>query len=369
MNKTLIVAFLLVATLFSCNNNEKQSKTNNSTADKEIVMKYAKYFKIYKSGDGFKINILDRNKVIQEFSVSKKSKDKNILKIPFTKFVATSTTHLGYIEYLNSRDGLVGFPKTNFISDSILHSRAVNGELIDLGTAESMNFEKLFELSPQVIFDFPNPISVAQKGKLAKAGMKLMMVTEFYEETALGKVEWIKLFGLLLGKEVLANKIFDEIESNFLELENTIVDKGLNPTLFSGIMYGDTWYAPGGKSFVAKFYNAAGANYVWASDSSSGSRSFSFEKVYKDAVDADYWIGVGGQESLNSLIESNSNYELFKAYRNKNVYSVYGGLTEWGANSYFEKGVLQPEVVLNDLIIIFDENSDKSKLVYHKRLK
>ncbi len=367
--KKVVSIFIMSLMLFiSCDNNQgNQNKIDNS--EQEITLKYAKHFKIYKSEDSYRIEIYDRSKVIQELRVSNNPKSSDVLKIPFNKFVATSTTHLGYVEYLNSRDGLVGFPKTSFISDSILHSRVLNGSIAELGTAESMNFEKLFELNPDVIFDFPNPISEGQKSKLVKAGMKIAVITEFYEETALGKVEWIKLFGLLLGKEELANGAFNEIEDNFLKLEKEIVVKNNDPTIFSGIMYGDTWYAPGGKSFVAKFYKAAGANYVWGTDSSSGSRSFSFEKVYQDAVDADYWIGVGGQESLNNLLESNSNYGLFKAFKNKKVFSVYGGVTEWGANSYFEKGVLEPDIVLQDLIIIFDENSDKSKLVYHKELK
>lgn len=368
MKKVVSILIMSFVLFISCNSGEA-NKNKTDSSEKEVVLKYAKHFKIFKSEDVYRIEIYDRSKVIQELRVSHNPKSSEVLKIPFKKFVATSSTHLGYIEYLDLRDGLVGFPKTNFISDSILHSRAESGNLAELGTAESMNFEKLFELNPDVIFDFPNPISEGQKSKLIKAGMNISVITEFYEETALGKVEWIKLFGLLLGKEELANEIFKDVEERFLKLENSIVDKDIVNTVFSGIMYGDTWYAPGGKSFMAKFYKIAGADYVWGDDSSSGSRSFSFEKVYQDAVNADYWIGVGGQPSLQSLIESNSNYGLFKAFKNKKVYSVYGGLTEWGANSYFEQGVLEPDVVLQDLIFIFDENSDKSKLVYHKELK
>jgi iron complex transport system substrate-binding protein len=366
--RNYLLVIIVSLGLFSCDESGK-SGDGNISEEVEVTLKYAEHFKIFSSGKDYRIQILDRDKVIQEFRVSKYSKSKGVLKIPFTKFVATSTTHLGYIEFLGLRDGLVGFPNTNFISDSLLHSMAENNQIAELGTAESMNFEKLFELNPNVIFDFPNPISIAQKDKFEKAGMQLIKITEFYEESALGKVEWIKLFGLLLGREDLADRVFRDIETRFLKLKNSVVNKRGSITVFSGIMFGDTWYAPGGRSFAAKFYKMAGADYVWASDSSSGSRSFSFEKVYKDAVDADYWIGVGGQESLSSLKKSNSNYELFKAFRNKNVYSVFGKNTAWGANAYFEKGVMEPDVVLQDLIRIFDSNSENAKLVYHRKLE
>ncbi len=371
MKKLLLLPILsLLIFSSSCSNDAKKEKsTKSNSTEQEIVLKYAKHFKIFKSDDAYRIEIYDKDKMIKDFKVSKNPKSPEIIKIPIKRFVATSTTHLGYIEYLNSREGLVGFPKTTLISDSILHARALSGDLAELGTAESMNLEKLFELSPDVIFDFPNPISEGQKQKLVKAGLKIVLITEFYEETALGKVEWIKLFGLLLGKEKLANKVFADVESRYLSINKSSVVNEKSPTVFSGIMYGDTWYAPGGKSFAAEFYAAAGVNYVWASDSSSGSRTFSFEKVYQDAVNADYWVGVGGQPSLKSMLESNPNYKLFKAFRNKNVYSVYKGQTPWGANPYFELGVLQPDVILQDLINIFDEGADKSKLVYHKRLE
>lgn len=366
MNK--LISFVIVLFLISCSTTENEKKIVDAK-EQEIPIKYAKNFKIYKSGSNYRIVIFDRQKVVQEFLVSNQPRDNSVLKIPMNKFVATSTTHLGYIEKLDLRKGLVGFPNTKFISDTLLYNRVKNGEIVELGTAESLNLEKLFVLSPDVIFDFPNPISQGQKAKLKKAGLKTIMITEFYEETALGKAEWIKLFGLLLGKEDSAKKEFDKIEKRFLELKNSISENSLKPAVFSGIMYGDSWYAPGGRSFAAKFYKDAGADFVWKSDTTSGSKSFSFEKVFEDAVDAEYWIGVGGKKSLNDLVESNSNYSLFKAYKNKNIYSVYGGMTAWGANPYFEKGVLEPDVILKDLITIFDKNSDKSKLIYYKKLK
>ena len=367
MKKHFLLIIISMSFLMSCNNSGKVEQSTDVN-EQEIPLKYATHFKIFKSGNDFRIEIYDRQKVVQEFKVSTNPQSDDVLKIPFKRYIATSTTHLGYVEQLDLREGLIGFPNTNFISDTILHHRVIKNELVELGTAESMNMEKLFELNPDVIFDFPNPIAEGQKEKLKKAGLKTILITEFYEETALGKVEWIKLFGLLLGKQEKSNIEFQEIERRYIELTNSIEEKENKPTVFSGIMFGDTWYAPGGQSFAAKFYKDVGANYVWKDDSSSGSNSFSFERVFKDAVGADYWIGVGGQKSLESLLSTNSNYSLFKAFKQKNVYSFYGGITTWGANSYFEKGVLEPDVILKDLIIIFDEKGDKSKLVYHKRL-
>ncbi|MEN8138615.1 MAG: ABC transporter substrate-binding protein [Bacteroidota bacterium] len=355
--------------IFSCGNNENEKKDSGDVpVEYELPLKYATHFKVFKSGEDFRVEIIGDNKIVQEFVVSYAPQNKNIIKIPFEKIVATSTTHLGFFEILNSRESIVGFPNTKFISDSVLHNLAINGKIAELGTAEALNLEKLFDLNPDIVFDFPNLRAQGQTKELHKVGIKSIFITEFYEENTLGKVEWIKLFGLLMGKEELANKEFEKIEKNYLELKNTIKKKDIKPKVLSGIMFGDAWYAPGGNSFAVKMYENAGASYVWSSDTTSGSKSFSFEKVFEDAIDADYWIGVGGKKSLDDLLSSNTKYSLFKAFKDKNVYS-YGGLTPWGANSYFEMGVLRPDVVLKDLTIIFDPKADKENLVYYKKLK
>ncbi|MCK5782074.1 MAG: ABC transporter substrate-binding protein [Flavobacteriales bacterium] len=364
--KNLALLFLVFASL-SCAT-EEQGKAEVRSDEVEILFKYANHLRVFKNGENYRVEIYGKDKIIQEFMLSRDSSENNMLHIPFKRVVATSTTHLGYIELLDLRKTIVAFPNTRYISDEELYNRSLSGDIAELGIAESMNLEKLFELKPDVIFNFPNQRSNGQSASFTKLGLKTIIVTEFYEESALGKVEWIKFFGILFDKEEYAQKTFEKIENNYLDLISSLSIKNDIPTVFSGIMFGDTWYAPGGNSFTSKFYKLAGAKYVWDYDTSSGSNSFSFEKVFKDAVEADYWIGVGGKKSMDDLLESNSKYNLFKAFKEGNVYSVYGGVTAWGANSYFEKGVLQPDVMLRDLLIIFDKNADKSELVYHKKL-
>jgi len=371
-----IILFLLISTLISCSSNKKNEKENISS---KALVKHAKRFDIERVNSYYKLTIKNPYKGAKEhfdFILIPKGTDVSSIKesgiriqIPIKKVIATSTTHIPMIESLGEENSLVGFPNTHYISSVKTRKLIDQGKIKDVGVDIDLNTELILDLNPDLIIGF----SVNSRNKslesLKRLGINVIYNGAWLEETPLGRAEWIKFFGLLLGKEEFANKIFNDVEKHFLELENSIEKKDKAITLFSGIMYGDTWYAPGGKSFVAKFYETAGANYVWANDSSSGSRSFSFEKVYKDAVDANYWIGVGGQKSLNSLLEANSNYGLFKAFKNKNVYSVYGATTDWGANPYFEKGVLEPDVILQDLLNIFDENFDKSKLVYYKQLK
>ena len=51
--------------------------------------------------------------------------------------------------------------------------------------------------------------------------------------------------GLLTGQYELADSVFGAIEKNYLELRALTEGITEKPTVFSGILFGDTWFAPG----------------------------------------------------------------------------------------------------------------------------
>lgn len=51
----------------------------------------------------------------------------------------------------------------------------------------------------------------------------------------------------------------------------------------TGVMYGDVWYVPGGRSYAAKFIEDAGGKYLWSDNPKTGSIELSFESVLEKA--------------------------------------------------------------------------------------
>jgi ABC-type Fe3+-hydroxamate transport system substrate-binding protein len=49
------------------------------------------------------------------------------------------------------------------------------------------------------------------------------------------------------------------------------------PSVLTEIKYGDAWYIPAGKSFIAHLIEDAGGNYFWKEDTKTGSSAQSFE--------------------------------------------------------------------------------------------
>ncbi len=292
-----------------------------------------------------------------------------IVQTPIKSIVCTSTTHIPLLDFLDETATLAGFPGTDHISSPKARALVESGDIVRMGTETSLNIERLLEVNPEVLMDY------AMQGennyvKLAKnAGITVIFNADYLEETPLGRAEWIKFAGLLFDKSSMADSIFNTIATTYDSLKTlaaTIEDK---PTVFSGIMYGDTWFLPGGKNSGAIFVNDAGADYLWKHTQSNGSLKLNFETVFSKAYDADYWIGVADFRSFESLLNANRRYGEFQAFKNKQVYTYNAQIGAKGGFTFFELGYARPDIVLADLIkIMHPELLPTYEMYFYKRL-
>lgn len=289
--------------------------------------------------------------------------------VPLSSIVCTSTTYIPLLDFLEETTSLVGFPGTDHISSPKARALIKEGSIANMGTETSLNIEKLLELHPEALMDY------AMQGendyvKLArKAGIAVLFNADYLEETPLGRAEWIKFAGLFYDKASLADALFNDIAATYDSLQTLAKKAEEKPTVFSGIMYGDTWFLPGGKNSGAIFLNDAQADYLWKDTPSDGSLKLSFEAVYEKAHHADYWIGVAAYQSFEALSNANSKYSAFEAFKKKQVYSYNAKTGEKGGLTFFELGYARPDLVLADLIkILHPELLPDYKLYFYKRL-
>ena len=158
--------------------------------------------------------------------------------------------------------------------------------------------------------------------------------------------------GLLVGKIYQADSVFKTIEKEYSRLALLAKDQIEKPSVFSGILYGDTWFAPGGNSFVASFIEDAGGQYTWIDQKTTGSVELSFEAVVDRNLNTDYWIGTGGFTNKQSLHTADSRYSHFTAFENDHVFNYHGRIGATGGFEYLELGGARPDLVLADFIKI-----------------
>ena len=118
---------------------------------------------------------------------------------------------------LGEEKKLIGFPNLNYISSEKVRDLIDAGKIKELGSNQSLNTEVLIDLQPDIIMGYGLDNSNPTLDNLEKNGLKVILNGDWNEQSPLGKVEWIKLFGVLFGKEKQASEIFNSIEKTYNE--------------------------------------------------------------------------------------------------------------------------------------------------------
>jgi len=166
----------------------------------------------------------------------------------------------------------------------------------------------------------------------------------------------------------LADSLFNQIESSYSMLKTKAIEYKTKPTVLTELKYGDTWYVPGGKSFMAQLINDANATYLWSNDTASGSLPLSFEEVYRKAKNADYWLNVSMCTDKKQVVAQDHRYADFLAYKTNSIYNNNLHRNVLNYSTYWETGILFPNKILSDFISIFhqrDGDTIAPKLNYY----
>jgi iron complex transport system substrate-binding protein len=290
--------------------------------------------------------------LVPKTEIKKIDTDLTILRTPLKSIVLTSSSHVPYLELLDEERSLVGFPNTDFISSPKTRKLIDSNKIRELGTSENLNTEILLSLSPDLLMGFAVGKISKSLELVGKNGIPVLVNNDWQEETPLGRVEWLRLFGALFEKEAIADRIFKEIENEYLSAQAIAQKAAKRPTVLSGSIFQDVWYLPAGQSFMATYFKDANTDYIWANSRGTGSLSLNFENVLEKAQHAEFWIGCSLHEYKEQLLEENKHYQKFRPYQQSSIYT-YGKLRgEKGGLFFFELGPIQPHVVLKDIIKI-----------------
>lgn len=345
----------------------------------EIPLSYAQGFSIYKVTSGYLLEIHPENGkealfLIQDPSKATESKLPGLTgTIPMgsKKIILTATTQIPHLTYLDAADRLMAFPNLDLISSPGIRKRIASSEVTELGTGPAPDLESIIAADPDwvMVSGFGEVLNLAKRLNAAK--IPVVVNGEFLEAHPLGKAEWIKATGALLGKLEEADSIFSHIESNYISASNITgsLPLGNRPTVLSGTLYKDVWYAPGKDSWVARLIGDAGGNYVFQDLEGSGSLSLNYEFVLEKAREANLWIGAADHASLSQMGEQNPKYKNFQAFQANEVYTYTLKKGKTGGLMYFEEGYLRPDWVLLDMIkIMYPEKAGDHDFHYFQRL-
>jgi iron complex transport system substrate-binding protein len=256
------------------------------------------------------------------------------------------------LELLEVEQSLIGFPNTRYISSEITSKLVENGHIQELGNDASINTEILIDLKPDAVIAFAMSGGNKSLSTIERAKIPVIYNGDWLEESPLGRAEWLKFFGVLYGKEQMADSIFQSIEKQYISAKKIATATSSKPTVLSGAMFKDVWNLPAGESFVAQFLRDANTDYLWKDTEGKGSLQLNFENVLEKGQTTDLWLAPGYFESKEQMLQASKHYEQFAAYRNDNLYTFANKKGANGGVIYYELAPTRPDLVLKDIIKI-----------------
>lgn len=162
--------------------------------------------------------------------------------------------------------------------------------------------------------------------KLQDFGIPVMIEYSSYESHPLGRVEWVKFFGGLLGKEEEASRIFEEQTEI---LDKVTADENTGKTVaFFFITSNGLVQVRQSSDYVPKMIELSGGRYIFDNlgdpETKRSTVNMQVEEFYQSAKDADFLIYNssidGGVANMEELLDKCELLEDFKAVREGNVW-------------------------------------------------
>ena len=286
-----------------------------------------------------------------------------IIRTPVRRIIALSTTMLPYLDKLEALEHLVAIDRIKYVNTESVVKRFNQKKILEVGSTSHLDIELIYDLKPDLVLTFATGSKFDTHQKLKTANISYMLTCSYLEDTLLGRSEWIKLFGLLLGYEKKSNEVFEEIKKKYLHLKKVVEKIETQPSVFCNAPYKGVWYSPGGTSWIANAFKDSKVKYKWAENDSFTALRLNFEQVFDRALDADYWLCSSSikWKTLKDVEKTDNRFKHFNAFKKGNIFINNKMVNKKGGNAFFEKGVVEPDLILCDFIKIFHPNLLKER--------
>jgi iron complex transport system substrate-binding protein len=352
---------LFCVLILSCTQATLDRDADIATDEVSQGVKYATGFTINTTKEGYSISVRnpqDTTDILGTYSLTKS--DTNGIPIPIEKAVLNSTTFGAFFDHLDALNIVKGMTYTDRVKNQRILDLVETEKITEMISGDGLDFERLLELSPDVVFAYS--FGEADFSRYEELGIPIVLLMDYKESHPLGRAEWIKVVGCLLGKYEEAVAKFQELEEAYVAVRNQAMLHSTLPSAFTGSRYGDFWYAPGRDSYIAKYIRDAGAQYTFDHIEGQESAELDFEQALTTISEADYWgLVVSSEEpfTMEDISEMSPLYENLKAYQENHIF-----ICNTAEKDYFGDAIMEPHLILADLYHIFHPNVE-SDSTYH----
>lgn len=336
MKPRLAVPLLCAAVLCGCAARRADLPADNGVPGapqaEPVVLRYAEQFTVDREPDGcLLVTIAGTDRFclappgVSEPAVS----DAVVLRLPLRTIYLADSASMDLFDRLDALEHvrLTSTKESDWRLDGPRRAMA-DGSLLYAGKYSAPDYELLLsectELAIENTMIYHSPETEEQ---LEALGIPVLVGRMSYEPHPLGRLEWIRLYGMLVGKEAEAESFFNEqaaLAESVCAQENT----GKTVAFFSVSANGYVSVRHSG-DYIARLIEMAGGRYAFSEllpedGSARSSVNLQAEAFCSGAMDADILIynGTidGGVETLEQLLAKGSWLAGFRAVREGNVW-------------------------------------------------
>ncbi|MDE5583684.1 MAG: ABC transporter substrate-binding protein, partial [Ruminococcus sp.] len=332
--KNIIVMLSVMPFLFSCG--DKVTEQENYDISGKMELEYAEQFSVRYLENGCSlIEINDGQKFMLVPENIEISEEENITVIQ----QPVENIYVGASSAVDLFDGAGAIDDVKMVSTKLadwclpsVKNALENGKMIYVGKYSTPDYEILLAencgLAVESTMIYHSPET---KEQLENLGIPVLTERSSYETHPLGRLEWIKLYGLITGHEKEAEEFFNKKIEIFNDTVLDNITENKRPTVVFFYITANG-YANVRKSgdYISKMIELAGGQYIFTADdlktdeNALSTMNVEMETFYQKAKNADYIIYNstvdGGIYNISQLVEKNALLSDFKAVKNNNVW-------------------------------------------------
>ena len=374
---TLILALIL--SCCSCSNNEDSPGSaweDHLTGSMDL--KYADQFHVdyYEDGisvvtveDGLRYLVTENAEALPEWLPEDETGGMTIIAAPVHSVYNAASSAMDLIDAAGGLDSVImtSTQASDWGIDRI--KKLVENDTIRyIGKYRAPDYEALIEgdvdlaIESTMIYHSPQI-----KEAIEELGIPVLVERSSYEPDPLGRLEWIKLYGLLLGKNDEAQSFFDGAVAKIEGIDTDTVKETPSVAFFSVSSNGSVVVRKPG-DYVTKMIETAGGTYALdgitsEEDNALSTMNMQMEAFYDKAVDADILIYnstiEGGLDGISDLTELSDKFSDFAAVKSGNVWCTDA--------STFQRTTGAADMIV-EMNRIFAGTADDSGMEYFHRL-
>ena len=378
MKKTLTAVFSVLFLLItvSCTDNKNiRSDTSGTDGTGSMELKYAQQFSVDYREDGCSVVTIGDDLFLivpESVSVPDNTNGMTVIKQPVNNIYVAATSAMDLFDCIGRLDDvkMISTAASGWSLPDI-YDAVDSGKIEVIGKYSSPDYETLVRekcglaVESTMIYHTPEV-----REQIESFDIPVLVERSSYESHPLGRMEWIKLYGLITGDYESAEKIFNDKIKAFEELSTVDIPEKERKTAAFFYITSNGYFSirkPG--DYVSKMIELAGGKYIFTADqlnvddNALSTMNIQTETFYDIAHDADILIynsTIGGEiDTIEQLIGKCGVLADFKAVKSGDVWCT--------GQNMFQQTTGAADMIC-DLNKVFTENPENSDLTYLHKL-